>query len=291
MVVLNVVNCPQQLRGDLTKWMLEINTGVYVGKLNAKVREEIWQRVCDNIKNGQATMVYSCNNEQGYGFYTHNMTWKPVDYDGITLIKKYALLGDESRNTDTGGLKKGFSKAAKHRLLSVGRRIKEPEYVVIDLETTGLDPSVDKIIEVGLVHVKQGVIVNQYHCYVNTTRNISDEIKKLTGITNQILEKEGMTEEKAFEDTMRFIEQKEIVGYNTKFDISFLEALGSRMNQDLAITKCKDIMDIARRKIKGLENYKLKTVADYFACDTTTMHRALQDCMLIHKVYEELNKM
>lgn len=291
MVVLNVVNCPQQLRGDLTKWMLEINTGVYVGKLNAKVREEIWQRVCDNIKNGQASMVYSCNNEQGYDFYTHNMTWKPVDYDGITLIKKYALLGDENRNTDAGGLKKGFSKAAKHRLLSVGRRIKEPEYVVIDLETTGLDPSVDKIIEVGLVHVRQGVIVNQYHCYVNTTRNISDEIKKLTGITNQILEKEGVTEEKAFEDTMRFIEQKEIVGYNTKFDISFLEALGNRMNQDLTITKCKDIMDMARRKIKGLENYKLKTVADYFACDTSTMHRALQDCMLIHKVYEELNKM
>ena len=291
MVVLNVVNCPQQLRGDLTKWMLEINTGVYVGKLNAKVREEIWHRVCDNIKNGQATMVYSCNNEQGYGFYTHNMTWKPVDYDGITLIKKYALSGDENRNTDVGGLRKGFSKAAKHRLYSVGTRIKEPEYVVIDLETTGLNPSVDEIIEVGLVYVKQGVIVNQYHCYVKTTRNISDEIKELTGITNQVLEKEGVTEEKAFEDTMKFIEQKEIVGYNIKFDISFLETLGSRMNQDLTITKCKDIMDIARRKIKGLENYKLKTVADYFACDTSTMHRALQDCMLIHKVYEELNKM
>lgn len=291
MVVLNVVNCPQHLRGDLTKWMLEINTGVYVGKLNAKVREEIWQRVCDNIKNGQASMVYSCNNEQGYDFYTHNMTWKPVDYDGITLIKKYALLGDENRNTDCGGLKKGFSKAARHRLLSVGRKIKESEYVVIDLETTGLDPSVDKIIEVGLVHVKQGVIQNQYHCYVNTMRNIPDEIKKLTGITNQVIEKEGVTEEKAFEDTMRFIEQKEIVGYNTKFDISFLEALGSRIGQDLTITKCKDIMDMARRKIKGLENYKLKTVADYFACDTSTMHRALQDCILIHEVYEELNKM
>lgn len=291
MVVLNVVNCPQQLRGDLTKWMLEINTGVYVGKLNAKVREEIWQRVCDNIKNGQASMVYSCNNEQGYGFYTHNTTWKPIDYDGVILIKKHATLGGDSRNTDVGGLKKGFSKAAKHRLLSAGRRIREPEYVVIDLETTGLDPSVDIIIEVGLVHVKQGVAVNQYHCYVNTTRSIPDEIKKLTGITNQILEKEGVTEEKAFEDIMRFIGQKEIVGYDTRFDISFLEAMGSRINQDLTITKCKDIMDMARRKIKGLENYKLKAIADYFACDASMMYRALQDCMLIHKVYEELNKM
>lgn len=291
MVVLNVVNCPGQLRGDLTKWMLEINTGVYVGRLNAKVREEIWQRVCDNIKNGQASMVYSCNNEQGYDFYTHNTTWKPVDYDGVTLIKKYASSGDENGNDASGGLKRGFSKAAKHRLFSAGSRIKESEYVVIDLETTGLDPSVDKIIEVGLVHVRQGVIVDQYHCYVNTTRKLSDDIKKLTGITNQILVKEGVTEEKAFEDTMRFIGRKEIVGYNVKFDISFLEALGSRMDQDLTITKCRDIMDMARRKIKGLENYKLKTVADYFACDTSTMHRALQDCMLIYKIYEELNEM
>ena len=66
MIVLSVANCPAGLRGDLSKWLCEINTGVYVGRINARVREELWERVCKNIKNGQATMVYSVNNEQGY---------------------------------------------------------------------------------------------------------------------------------------------------------------------------------------------------------------------------------
>ena len=88
MIVLCVMNCPPGLRGDLSKWLNEVNTGVYVGRLNARVREELWNRVCSNIKSGQATMVYSTNNEQGFAFLTHNTTWIPVDYEGITLMKK-----------------------------------------------------------------------------------------------------------------------------------------------------------------------------------------------------------
>ena len=59
MIVLCVMNCPPGLRGDLSKWLNEVNTGVYVGSLNARVREELWERVCSHIKSGQATMVYS----------------------------------------------------------------------------------------------------------------------------------------------------------------------------------------------------------------------------------------
>lgn len=88
MVVLCVMNCPPRLRGDLSKWMSEVNTGVYVGKLSARVREELWDRVCNNIKSGQATMVYSSNNEQGFTFCAHNTTWTPVDYEGIVLMQK-----------------------------------------------------------------------------------------------------------------------------------------------------------------------------------------------------------
>ena len=58
MVVVTLTDCPPKLRGDLTKWLLEINTGVYVGKINARVREELWKRICDNIKSGRATMSF-----------------------------------------------------------------------------------------------------------------------------------------------------------------------------------------------------------------------------------------
>ena len=59
MVVLTITNCPPALRGTLSRWMFEIHTGVYVGKMSAKVRDLLWDKVCENIKSGQATMVYS----------------------------------------------------------------------------------------------------------------------------------------------------------------------------------------------------------------------------------------
>ena len=88
MIILNVTNCPSGLKGDLSKWLSEINTGVYIGRLNARVRDELWDRVCTYVKNGQATMVYSTNNEQGYSYLVHNTTWKPIDYDGIVLMQR-----------------------------------------------------------------------------------------------------------------------------------------------------------------------------------------------------------
>ena len=55
MIVVTLTDCPPRLRGDLSKWLLEINTGVYVGQLNKRVREELWKRICDNLPRGQRT--------------------------------------------------------------------------------------------------------------------------------------------------------------------------------------------------------------------------------------------
>ena len=62
MIVITLTDCPISLRGDLTKWLLEINTGVFVGRVSARVRDNLWDRVVKNVKNGRATLVYSTNN-------------------------------------------------------------------------------------------------------------------------------------------------------------------------------------------------------------------------------------
>ena len=59
-----MTNCPPRLRGDLSKWLCEINTGVYVGNVSSRVRDAVWDRVCQNLKNGQATLVYTAAGEQ-----------------------------------------------------------------------------------------------------------------------------------------------------------------------------------------------------------------------------------
>ena len=50
MIVIMLSDCPPKVRGDLSKWLCEINTGVFVGNVSSRVREEVWQRICENIK-------------------------------------------------------------------------------------------------------------------------------------------------------------------------------------------------------------------------------------------------
>ena len=56
MLIIVLTDCPAKLRGDLSKWLFEINTGVYVGRVSARVREELWSRICEYLKHGQASV-------------------------------------------------------------------------------------------------------------------------------------------------------------------------------------------------------------------------------------------
>ena len=84
--VITLKKVPESLRGDLTRWMQEISTGVYVGNYNSRVREFLWKRVVETVGNGEATICYSCRNEIGYAFGTCNTERKVIDFDGIPLV-------------------------------------------------------------------------------------------------------------------------------------------------------------------------------------------------------------
>lgn len=86
MMVLVVSACPAGLRGDLTKWLMEISSGVFVGRPSARVRELIWNRTVELCKDGRAILVYNSNSEQGMEFRTHRAEWHPTDFDGLTLM-------------------------------------------------------------------------------------------------------------------------------------------------------------------------------------------------------------
>ena len=73
--------CNMEVVGVETQNVSQINTGVYVGQLNPRVREELWKRICKHLPRGRATMVYSANNEQRMSFHVHNTTWQPADYE------------------------------------------------------------------------------------------------------------------------------------------------------------------------------------------------------------------
>ncbi|WP_029090191.1 type I-E CRISPR-associated endoribonuclease Cas2e [Brevibacterium album] len=122
MVVIVVAACPAGLRGELTRWLLEVSPGVFVGKLSARVRERVWQRVLDGVGTGRASMVWSARNEQGLEFETHGETWAVEDFDGLKLITRPApeqtrirQRGERLDQSEQGGLQQGWSMAARHR--------------------------------------------------------------------------------------------------------------------------------------------------------------------------------
>lgn len=108
MIVLIVTACPAGLRGDLTKWVMELSPGVFVGNPSARIRELLWERTCELVKDGRALLVYSSNNEQGMEFRTHRHDWQPTDFDGIKLMMRGDPKQKSSRRT-------GWSKARNMR--------------------------------------------------------------------------------------------------------------------------------------------------------------------------------
>ncbi|MCL2036032.1 MAG: type I-E CRISPR-associated endoribonuclease Cas2e [Oscillospiraceae bacterium] len=114
MIVLHLESCPMPLRGDLTKWLWEVATGIYVGKVSTRVRDKLWERVKETRKGGRAVMVFGTNNEQGFDFRVCGEVWEPIDFDGLKLMMKPSVgrLAKKKKSTLT---KTGFSNAAKYR--------------------------------------------------------------------------------------------------------------------------------------------------------------------------------
>lgn len=112
MVVLVLTACPSGLRGHLTRWLLEISAGVFVGRVSARVRGLMWERVVELSKDGRAIMVYSVRGEQGLAFKVHRHDWETVDMDGVELMLR-PIQG--SRST-TPQFRAGWSNASKYRI-------------------------------------------------------------------------------------------------------------------------------------------------------------------------------
>ncbi|WP_243091206.1 type I-E CRISPR-associated endoribonuclease Cas2e [Thermus neutrinimicus] len=87
MVVLILEKVPRSLRGELTRWLLELDTGVFVGRVSATVRDLLWQKVVEKAGEGRCAMAWRANNEQGFSLRLHGYQDRTLrDFDGIVLV-------------------------------------------------------------------------------------------------------------------------------------------------------------------------------------------------------------
>ncbi len=161
------------------------------------------------------------------------------------------------------------------------------DYVVIDIETTGLDPKFDEIIELSALRVHAGEICSRFTSFVKPENEISSFITELTGITNSDVA-DAPAIGSILPDFLDFIVSDIIVGHNVHFDLNFIydaamEHCGRPVSNDIV-----DTMRIARHVLPQLKHRRLEDVASALGVVPGGAHRALVDCETTHSVLQAL---
>lgn len=160
-------------------------------------------------------------------------------------------------------------------------------YTVIDIETTGLSPEYDEIIEIAAIKVMDGTPSRTFSTLVKPSREIDDYITALTGITNDMVST-APDISKVLPDFIDFIGDDVLLGHNINFDINFLydnivHYLGKPFTNSFI-----DSMRIFRKLYPELHHHRLMDLAAKYGIDYSRAHRSLVDCEITHHCFHKL---
>ena len=170
------------------------------------------------------------------------------------------------------------------------RKIMDHNIVVFDVETTGLNPEVDQIIELGAVKIERGNIVEKFSTFVKPTIEIPYEVTELTHITNEMVD-----DAPDIEDVIRqfydFSKDCVLCGHNViNFDIKFIRRFGSYINLEFN-NDLIDTMNEARVSRLKISRFNLGTVAKALGIELKGAHRAWNDAFATAQVLLKLNEL
>lgn len=204
-----------------------------------------------------------------------------------TYYNKYSKENTAStqiRKTQAQAKNKPVSLVGKHKYLSE-KKAQKDSFIVIDIETTGLNSINDEIIEIAAIKVIDinSLSHDTFQILIKPKKDISIEIQNLTGITNEMLSK-GDTIENALQYFSDFIEDYPLIGHNINFDIKFLDNKMKKAKLNFSNKELIDTLELSRKAFKDVENHKLITLKDCLKIYTEN-HRALSDAHATLLVY------
>ncbi len=157
-------------------------------------------------------------------------------------------------------------------------------YIVFDLETTGFDPKVCKIIEIGALKYRNNELVDKFDILINPEIPIPEVITSITGINNDMVKNSPLICE-ILPKFIEFIEDYPLVAHNAPFDLSFIEQNILNLGLDMIKNTNLDTVLLSRKYIPQAYNHKLETLKKYFHLDYGS-HRSIDDCKTTNYIYQ-----
>lgn len=156
-------------------------------------------------------------------------------------------------------------------------------FIVFDLETTGLNPENNQIIEIGAIKYIDGIEQERFHTYVNPEFHIPEEATRINGISDKTV-KDAPNIHKAIKMFLDFINDSYLIAHNARFDMSFVQTQLNQLSFNLIDNKVIDTLSLSRQELNDLPNYKLITIKKYLNIEIGS-HNALDDCYVTAQLY------
>ncbi len=204
------------------------------------------------------------------------MTLRPACGIGPATLRTIWSDGQQCglRITDLAQLRSHQHGEPYHALLNA---LAHGTVVVFDVETTGLSPAVDEVIDLGAVKLVNGRPMERFEAFLRPTRPLGASAA-VHGISEETLQTLGRDPAEVFREFARFAEGAVLVGHNVSFDLSMIRAHANRLGIALPTDRWDDTLDISRRFL-DLERHDLSTVSRHLDTHNRPSHRALADAL------------
>jgi len=168
----------------------------------------------------------------------------------------------------------------------INAKLSDLTFTIFDIETTGLDPYIDNIIEIGAVKIRNGIKVDEFQQLIAYNEPLSEFTKSLTGITDEMLKGQPHIEE-VLSNFYDFIKDTVLIAHNAEFDYWFIKNSFKRFLKKDINNSYIDTLALARKKL-DMRSYRLDKVATKLKLGTFNHHRAKDDAEIAEKIFSSL---
>lgn len=171
-----------------------------------------------------------------------------------------------------------------------GKRVNKrlSSYIVLDTETTGLKPKEDEIIQLSMLKIKNGKVIDIFNEFYKPYKTIPERTTKLNGISDETVKEKSHFED-SLGEVISFIGDSPLVGHNIGFDLSFLEKYFLVKENKKIMNVWDDTMKLSKENFYS-PKYSLEFLSSRFNHRYFPSHNSLDDCYATFELYERINE-